>query len=125
MVLDGFETIISIYKNGSFIKNASCLIGKGWVVDLGPDDYTVVLSLIEDFDVKSSNASIKVSKGIIIINIDPISNAKVGQEITINYVTNNKGTVVIRVNGQKIKSTIFTPNSEGDYIVSVEVEEND
>ena len=44
MVLDGFETIISIYKNGSFIKNASCLIGKGWVVDLGPDDYTVVLS---------------------------------------------------------------------------------
>lgn len=124
MVLDGFETIISIYKIGSFIKNASCLIGKGGVVDLGPDDYTVVLSLIEDFDVKSSNASIKVSKGII-INIDPISNAKVGQEITINYVTNNKGTVVIRVNGQKIKGTIFTPNSEGDYIVSVEVEEND
>lgn len=109
MVLDGFETIISIYKNGSFIKNASCLIGKGWVVDLGPDDYTVVLSLTEDFDVKSSNASIKVLKGIIIINIDPISNAKVGQEITINYVTNNKGTVVIRVNGQKINGTIFTP----------------
>lgn len=125
MVLNGFETIISIYKDGSFIKNASCLSGEGWVVDLGPGEYTAVLSITEDSKVKSSNATIKISKGITTINIDPISNAKVGQELTINYVTNSNGTVVISVNGQKINGTKFTPNSKGNYIVNVEIEEND
>ena len=125
MVFDGFKTSIAIYKNGSLVKTASGLSGEGWIVDLGPGEYTAVLSLTDYPDEKSSNATINVSKGNTIIDISPIINAKVGQELTINYTTNSNGTVTIKVNGQKIKGSKFTPTKEGSYNVSVDVAEND
>ena len=125
MVFDGFKTSIAIYKNGSLVKTASGLSGEGWIVDLGPGEYTAVLSLTDYPDEKSSNATINVSKGNTIIDISPINNAKVGQELTINYTTNSNGTVTIKVNGQKIKGSKFTPTKEGSYNVSVDVAEND
>ena len=125
MVFDGFKTSIAIYKNGSLVKTASGLSGEGWIVDLGPGEYTAVLSLTDYPDEKSSNATINVSKGNTIIDISPINNAKVGQELTINYTTNSNGTVTIKVNGQKIKGSKFTPTKEGIYNVTVEVAEND
>ena len=125
MVFDGFKTSIAIYKNGSLVKTASGLSGEGWIVDLGPGEYTAVLSLTDYPDEKSSNATINVSKGNTIIDISPINNAKVGQELTINYTTNSNGTVTIKVNGQKIKGSKFTPTKEGIYNLTVEVAEND
>ena len=125
MVFDGFKTSITIYKNGSLVKTASGLSGEGWIVDLGPGEYTAVLSLTDYPDEKSSNATINVSKGNTIIDISPINNAKVGQELTINYTTNSNGTVTIKVNGQKIKGSKFTPTKEGIYNLTVEVAEND
>ncbi|WP_407431931.1 hypothetical protein [Methanobrevibacter sp.] len=125
MVFDGFKTSIAIYKNGSLVKTASGLSGEGWIVDLGPGEYTAVLSLTDYPDEKSSNATINVSKGNTIIDISPINNAKVGQELTINYTTNSNGTVTIKVNGQKISGNKFTPTKVGSYVVSVEVAEND
>ena len=125
MVFDGFKTSIAIYKNTSLVKTAYALTGEGWIVDLGPGEYTAVLSLTDYPDEKSSNATINVSKGNTIIDISPINNAKVGQELTINYTTNSNGTVTIKVNGQKIKGSKFTPTKEGIYNLTVEVAEND
>ena len=125
MVFDGFKTTIAIYKNTSLVKTDYALTGEGWIVDLGPGEYTAVLSLTDYPDEKSSNATINVSKGNTIIDISPINNAKVGQELTINYTTNSNGTVTIKVNGQKIKGSKFTPTKEGIYNLTVEVAEND
>ena len=125
MVFDGFKTSIAIYKNGSLVKTASGLSGEGWIVDLGPGEYTAVLSLTDYSGEGSSNATISVSKGNTFIDISPIINAKVGQELTINYTTNSNGTVTIKVNGQKISGAKFTPTKEGSYNVSVDVAEND
>ena len=125
MVFDGFKTTIAIYKNTSLVKTAYALTGEGWIVDLGPGEYTAVLSLTDYSGEKSSNATIDISKGNTIIDISPINNAKVGQELTINYTTNSNGTVTIKVNGQKIKGSKFTPTKEGIYNLTVEVAEND
>ena len=125
MVFDGFKTTIAIYKNTSLVKTDYALTGEGWIVDLGPGEYTAVLSLTDYPDEKSSNATINVSKGNTIMDISPINNAKVGQELTINYTTNSNGTVTIKVNGQKIKGSKFTPTKEGIYNLTVEVAEND
>ena len=125
MVFDGFKTTIAIYKNTSLVKTASGLSGEGWIVDLGPGEYTAVLSLTDYSGEGSSNATISVSKGNTFIDISPIINAKVGQELTINYTTNSNGTVTIKVNGQIISGAKFTPTKEGSYNVSVDVAEND
>ena len=124
-VLYGFNTTIEIYKNDSLVKTVDVLSGEEWIVDLGPGEYTAVLSLTGRSDVESSNANINVSKGITTIDISPISYVTVGEEVIINYTTNSNGTVVIRVNGQKINGAKFTATKEGVYNVSVEVAEND
>ena len=125
MVFDGFKTSIAIYKNTSLVKTAYALTGEGWIVDLGPGEYTAVLSLTDYSGEGSSNATISVSKGNTFIDISPIINAKVGQELTIKYSTNSNGTVTVKVNGQKISGPKFTPTKEGSYNVSVDVAEND
>ena len=125
MVFDGFKTTIAIYKNTSLVKTDYALTGEGWIVDLGPGEYTAVLSLTDYSGEGSSNATISVSKGNTFIDISPIINAKVGQELTINYTTNSNGTVTIKVNGQKIKGSKFTATKEGIYNLTVEVAEND
>ena len=57
--------------------------------------------------------------------ISPIANVVVGQEVTINYTTNSNGTVTIKVDGQKINGTKFTPIKAGSYNVTVDVAVND
>jgi hypothetical protein len=123
-VFDGLNTAIKISKKGELVKIAYGLTGDGWIVDLEPGEYTAVLSLTDYPDEEPSATTINVLEGTTIY-IAPISNVKVGQEITINYTTNSNGTVTIKVNGQKINGTKFTPTKEGSYNVTVEVAEND
>ena len=59
------------------------------------------------------------------VSITPISDVKVGKEVTINYTTNSNGTATIKVNGQPITDNKFTPTTTGTYNVIVEVAEND
>ena len=57
--------------------------------------------------------------------LSPVADVVVGQEVTIKYDTNSNGTVTIKVNGQKISGTKFTPAKAGSYNVSVDVAGND
>ena len=74
----------------------------------------------------SSNATITIVKTNTTLNITPITNVKVGQEVTINYTTNSNGTVIIKVNNITLSDDHkFTPNKEGIYNVTVEVTETE
>ena len=121
-VYDGLRTTIKIYKNDDLVQISYGLTGDGWIVDLVPGEYSAVLSLTDHPDEKSSSTTIKVLDGTIYIS--PIGNVKVGQEVTINYTTKSNGAVTIKVNGEKINGTKFTPTKEGSYTVTVEVAEN-
>ncbi|WP_461463200.1 hypothetical protein, partial [Methanobrevibacter sp.] len=125
MLFDGFNTTINIYKDGSLVKTIYALTGEGWVVDLEPGEYTAVLNLTDYPDENPSNATLNVTKGNTIVNITPITNVNIGEEVTINYTTNSNGTVTIKVNGQSITDKKFTPTKEGTYNITVEIAEND
>ncbi len=122
---DDINTLINISKaDGSFVKVVYGLSGEGWIVDLEPGEYTAKLNLMGYDDVDSETASIKVSKGITTVVIDPIIDVKVGKEITITYNTNSNGTVTIKVNGQEITDGKFTPTAVGTYNVTIDIAEN-
>jgi len=123
-VYDGLRTTIKIKIKDELVQTAHGLTGEGWIVDLVPGEYNVVLSLTDYPDEEPSSATVIVSKGNATIDISLISNAKVGKEVTINYTTNSNGTVTIKVNGKKINGNKFTPTKEGIYNVTVEVAEN-
>ena len=125
MVFDGFNTTINIYKDSQLYTTVYALSGEGWIVDLVPGEYTAVLSLTDYPEEKPSNATITVLKGNTIVNITPITNVNIGEEVTINYTTNSNGTVTIKVNGQSITDKKFTPTKEGTYNITVEIAEND
>ena len=63
-LLDGFNTTIEIYKDGSLVKTVYGLSGEGWIVDLIPGEYTAVLHLTDYSEEKSSNATINVKQDI-------------------------------------------------------------
>ncbi len=125
MLLDGFNTTIEIYKDGSLVTTVYGLTGEGWIVDLIPGEYTAVLSLTDYPDEKSSNATITVLKGDTAVVINPIIDVKVGQEITITYNTISNGTATIKVNGQTITDGKFTPTTASTYNVTVEIAESE
>ena len=125
MVFDGFNTTINIYKDRQLYTTVYALSGEGWIVDLVPGEYTAVLSLTDYPEEKPSNATITVLKGNTIVNITPITNVNIGEEVTINYTTNSNGTVTIKVNGQSITDKKFTPTKEGTYNITIEIAEND
>ena len=121
---NGFNTTIDIYQNGTLLKTVYGLTGQGWTVDLDYGTYTAVLSLTEYPDEPSSNATIAIKEEPIIV-ITPITNATIGEEITINYTTNSTGAVTIKVNGQAITGNKFTPEKPGTYNITVEIAETD
>ena len=125
MVFDGFNTTINIYKDSQLYTTVYALSGEGWIVDLEPGEYTAVLSLTDYPEEKPSNATITVLKENTIVNITPITNVNIGEEVTINYTTNSNGTVTIKVNGQSITDKKFTPTKEGTYNITIEIAEND
>ncbi len=124
MVFDGFNTTINIYKDNVLYTTVYALSGEGWIVDLAPGEYTAMLSLQSFPDVIPINTNISVSKGNAAVVIDPIVDAIVGKEITINYTTNSNGTVTIKVNGLEIIGGKFTPNMVGTYNVTIDVAED-
>ena len=117
MVFDGFNTTINIYKDNVLYSTVYALSGEGWIVDLAPGEYIAMLSIPSYPDIIPINTTISVSKGNATVLIDPIVDARVGKEITINYTTNSKGTVTIKVNGLEIIGGKFTPTTEGIYNV--------
>ena len=122
---DGFNTTINIYKDdGSLVKTVYALTGEGWIVDLENGTYTAVLSLTDYPNENSTNATITVGRVNTYIVINPID-AKVGQEVTINYTTNSNGTVTIKINGTTITGGKFTPPASGTYNLTIEIAEND
>ena len=58
--LDGFNTTIKIYKDGSLVKTVYRLTGEEWIVDLEPGNYTAELKLTDHPEQESSTASIMV-----------------------------------------------------------------
>ncbi len=124
MVFDGFNTTINIYKDNVLYTTVYALSGEGWIVDLAPGEYIAMLSIPSYPDIIPINTSISVSKGNATVLIDPIVDARVGKEITINYTTNSKGTVTIKVNGLEIIGGKFTPTTEGIYNVTIDVAED-
>ena len=121
---NGFNTTIEIYQNGTLLKTVYGLTGQGWTVDLDYGTYTAVLSLTEYPDEPSSNATIAIKEEPSIV-ITPITNATIGQEITINISTNSNGTVTIKVNNQTITGNKFTPEKPGTYNITVEIAETE
>ena len=121
---NGFNTTIDIYQNGTLLKTVYGLTGQGWTVDLDYGTYTAVLSLTEYPDEPSSNATIAIKEEPSIV-ITPITNATIGQEITINISTNSNGTVTIKVNNQTITGNKFTPEKPGTYNITVEIAETE
>ncbi|WP_461461219.1 hypothetical protein [Methanobrevibacter sp.] len=124
MVFDGFNTTINIYKDNVLYATVYALSGEGWIVDLAPGEYIAMLSIPSYPDIIPINTTISVSKGNATVLIDPIVDARVGKEITINYTTNSKGTVTIKVNGLEIIGGKFTPTTEGIYNVTIDVAED-
>ena len=124
MVFDGFNTTINIYKDNVLYSTVYALSGEGWIVDLAPGEYIAELSLPSYPDVTPINTNISVSKGNTTVVIDPIVDAIVGKEITINYTTNSTGTVTIKVNGLEIIGGKFTPTTAGTYNLTIDVAED-
>ena len=60
-VLDGVNTIISIYKGSTFVANYSALSGEGWTVNLLAGTYKAVLS-IAGSEVEPVTKTITVAK---------------------------------------------------------------
>ena len=73
----------------------------------------------------SSNATLNISKEDTTIVIDPIVDAVLGKEVLINFTTNSNGTATIKVNGEDILDSKFTPTQAGTYNVTVAIAEND
>ncbi len=59
--LDGYNTTINVYQNDNIVKTVYALTGEGWIVDLNPGSYKLVLS-IENSPIESVNASLTVNK---------------------------------------------------------------
>ena len=123
-VYNGFNTTIEIYQNGTLLKTVYALTGEGWTVDLNSGVYTAVLKLTDYPEEKPSNATIIIKENTTVV-ITPITNATIGQEITINYTTNSNGTVTIKVNNQTITGNKFTPEKPGTYNITVEIAETE
>ena len=124
MVFDGFNTTINIYKDGQLYTTVYGLSSEGWIVDLTPGEYIAELSLPLYPEVTPINTTINVSKANTSVIIEPID-AILGKEIKIKYTTNSNGTVTIKVNGQKIKDSKFTPTKIGTYNLTIEVAEDE
>ena len=111
---------VTIKVNGQKIKGSKFTPTKEGIynltVEVAENDYYIAASNKTTFTVEKTDA---------VVEISPITNVVVGQEVTINYTTNSNGTVTIKVNGQIISGTKFTPTKEGSYNVSVDVAEND
>ena len=123
-VYNGFNTTIDIYQNGTLLKTVYALTGEGWTVDLNSGVYTAVLKLTDYPEEKPSNATIIIKENTTVV-ITPITNATIGQEVTINYTTNSNGTVTIKVNNQTITGNKFTPEKPGTYNITVEIAETE
>ena len=89
--------------------------------------YNVTVEVLENdyYTAASNETTFTAEKTNTTIVISPISDVKVGKEVTIEYDTNSNGTVIIKVNGTPIVGGKFTPSTAGVYNVTVEVLEND
>ena len=111
---------VTVKVNGQKITGAKFTPAKAGSynvsVDVAENDYYTAVS---------NETSFTVVKTVAVVVLSPVADVVVGQEVTIKYDTNSNGTVTVKVNGQKITGTKFTPAKAGSYVVTVDVAEND
>ncbi len=59
---DGISTTLNVYQNDALIGTYHCLSGDGWVVNLNPGIYNVVLSVDEHQDIEPVNVTLTILK---------------------------------------------------------------
>ena len=126
----GKETKITYYTNSNgtaTIKVNGQPITDNKFTPTTAGTYNVIVEVAENdyYTAGSNETTFTAEKTNTTVSITPISDVKVGEEVTINYTTNSNGTVTIKVNGQPIAGNTFTPTTAGTYNVIVEVAEND
>ena len=95
-VLDGVNTIISIYKGSAFVANYSALSGEGWTVKLPAGTYKAVLS-VAGSEVEPVTKTIAVAKS---------PTAITASAVTATYNVNKYLTITLKDGNGKVLSGV-------------------
>ncbi len=119
-VLDGVNTIISIYKGSAFVANYSALSGEGWTVNLPAGTYKAVLS-VEGSDVEPVTKTITVAKNPTAITASAVTATYNVNKYLIIKLTDGNGKAL---SGVKVTVTLgtakeYTTDKNGQIKINV------
>jgi hypothetical protein len=119
-VLDGVNTIISIYKGSTFVANYSALSGEGWTVNLPAGTYKAILS-VAGSDVDPVTKTITVAKNPTAITASAVTATyNVNKYLTIKLTdANGKALSGVKVTVTLGTAKTYTTDKNGQIKINV------
>ena len=103
-IYNGIETIISIYKNGTFVKNYTALSGQGWAVNLAAGTYKAILRG-KNTNVGPVTVTLKITPRPATITTKAVTTTYNVNKYLVIKIKDNKGNIL---SGVKVTVTIGT-----------------
>ena len=103
-IYNGIETIISIYKNGTFVKNYTALSGQGWTVNLAAGTYKAILRG-KNTNVGPVTVTLKITPRPATITTKAVTTTYNVNKYLVIKIKDNKGNIL---SGVKVTVTIGT-----------------